>query len=100
MSTALLVTIIGNDVQLRLVLTSLTGQPMDADTVAFYVIPPDGVVEGPFSAYREGTGIYHYNYTPTQTPLPFNAYVGRVEATNPNVAEEADFTVRASRFRP
>jgi hypothetical protein len=60
-------------------------------TIALTVRLPDGTTDGPFTPASDGTGLYHYDYTPTTA----GQHIARWVTTAPAGADEEPFDVAA-----
>lgn len=58
-------------------------------TISLTVQLPDGTTEGPFTPSNDGTGLYHYDYTPATA----GRHVARWVTTGPAGADEEPFEV-------
>lgn len=60
-------------------------------TIALTIQLPDGTTAGPFTPVNDGTGLHHYDYTPTQA----GRHIARWVTTGPAGADEEPFEVAA-----
>lgn len=68
-----------------------SGTLTNPSTITLTILLPDGTSAGPFTPVNDGTGLYHYDYTPDQS----GRHITRWVTTGPVGADEETFDVAA-----
>lgn len=84
---------IGDGLTLSVSIADTTGALVDPTTVVLTVLPPDGVSATP-AVVKDGVGLYHGTYAPTQSGNHWYRWSGTGTVV---VAEEGIFNVRTRR---
>lgn len=88
---------IGNVIRLKVVFTDIDGSAVDPTDVQLNVRLYGGDVEtftfGNGQVQRQATGIYYYDYTPSQPGLYYYRYIGSGDAV---AAGDSTFSISSS----
>jgi hypothetical protein len=82
---------VGTVVRLNALIKNISSALVDAGSVTVKIKPPSGTFT-PVTPTHDGTGTYHYDYEPALALK----HVARVEATNPDAAEEIEIWIKPS----
>jgi hypothetical protein len=84
----------GSSVRLSIEVRNSAGTLVNPSAIALTIQLPDATTVGPFTTpavVSDGTGLYRYDYTPTQA----GRHIGRWVTTTPTAADEEPFEVAA-----
>lgn len=82
---------IGTVVRLTTEVRNSSGTLVTPAAITITIRLPDATIVGPFTPTSDGTGLYHYDYTPVQA----GRHIVRWTTTTPTVVDEEPFDVAA-----